>query len=425
MPADHNPFTPSFGSPPPLLAGRDEAIAAVGHALDEGPGSPRRATLVTGTRGMGKTVMLRAIEAEARTRGWLVIAETTGAGLVERISTDQLPRYLAEHDPKAVERRVTGVDLPFRAGGLTSTAEDRHQPQPTLRSQLERLTDVLAEHETGVLFTIDEVHRAHTDELRHLAQTFQHAIGDRRDVALVAAGLPSSVAGLINDDVLTFLRRAEREDLGPVHHDDVAAALSVPIEAGARHIEPAALDTAVRGTQGYPFLIQLVGYHTWNADRGAQTITTDHAEAGVAAARRRAGQLVHEPALADLSPIDRTYLAAMALDSGPSRTRDIADRMGTAPNYADVYRRRLIAAELVTPAGHGRVDFTVPGMRDYLREHAAADALNTATDTEPVRSAYPGPPQRFLEQAQPEAEDGTRPREHEQHRRGRDSGYEP
>ena len=53
-----NPFRPSFGVTPPLLAGRDTEILAFGDALDSGPGAPGRATLYTGVRGIGKTVML-------------------------------------------------------------------------------------------------------------------------------------------------------------------------------------------------------------------------------------------------------------------------------------------------------------------------------------------------------------------------------
>ncbi len=41
--------------------------------------------------------------------------------------------------------------------------------------------------------------------------------------------------------------------------------------------------------------------------------------------------------------------------------------------YAGQYRLRLIAAELTEPTHHGYVDFAVPYLREYLREHAAAD----------------------------------------------------
>ena len=57
-----NPFTPSFGVSPPLLIGRDDVLARFGEALEDGPGSPGRATLYTGARGTGRTVLLNAVE---------------------------------------------------------------------------------------------------------------------------------------------------------------------------------------------------------------------------------------------------------------------------------------------------------------------------------------------------------------------------
>ncbi|MGB4745916.1 MAG: hypothetical protein WBH39_09675, partial [Candidatus Microthrix parvicella] len=54
-----NPFTPSFGVSPPLLIGRDDVLARFGEALEDGPGSPGRATLYTGARGTGRTVLLK------------------------------------------------------------------------------------------------------------------------------------------------------------------------------------------------------------------------------------------------------------------------------------------------------------------------------------------------------------------------------
>ena len=64
----------------------------------------------------------------------------------------------------------------------------------------------------------------------------------------------------------------------------------------------------------------------------------------------------------------------MAHDDGPSKMSDIASRLNVDANYASQYRLRLIASELIEPVGHGRVDFTMPYLRDYLREHVALDA---------------------------------------------------
>ena len=64
-----NPFTPSFGVSPPLLVGREEPLERFSEALEDGPGSPGRATVYTGARGTGKTVLLNAVEDLAREEG--------------------------------------------------------------------------------------------------------------------------------------------------------------------------------------------------------------------------------------------------------------------------------------------------------------------------------------------------------------------
>lgn len=371
-----NPFKPSFGVSPPLLAGRDNLIEEFADGLDDGPGSPSRATLYTGARGSGKTVMLNAVEDQARRRGWIVISETAAPGLVERLTRRRLPEVLRSFDPDAVQRRMTRVTAPFTGGGgLAWETLDAHVAEADLRSQIGLLTDLLAENGTGLLITVDEIHRQQIAELRELATTVQHAFREERELAFAGAGLTAAVSDVLSDDVLTFLRRADRHHLGRVPFDEVRRALREPIVAAGRAPSDAALEVMAEGTRGYPFLIQLVGAQSWRVRRNAREITREDGEEGVAQARRRLGSLVYEPALDEASDVDKSFLLAMSRDDGASRIVDVIERLGITRSYASVYRRRLIDAELIEPAGRGRVDFALPYLREYLREHAAADAL--------------------------------------------------
>lgn len=376
-----NPFTPSFGVTPPELVGRDEELAAFSDALDEGPGSPDRAMMVTGVRGSGKTVLLNAFEDIARQSRWVVISETTRPGLVEELVKTRLPALLAEHDPDAVTSELTGASATGAGfgGSVSRQRTVHHRMVPSLRSQLDLLTDLLQPQQRGVLITLDEVHAAARDELRNITQTVQHAFREGRQVAFAAAGLPSAIDRILSDPVTTFLRRAERYTLDAVNPSEVRRALRQPIETAGRTIADDALDIAAQGTQGYPFLVQLVGYQTWNARRAQSAISAADARTGVDAAIRRVGRLVHEPSLSDLSDIDRSYLAAMSVDEGPSRTGEIAERLGVAVNYASQYRLRLLSAGLIQPVKHGYVDFTIPYLRTYLREHVTSQPFNRGT----------------------------------------------
>ncbi len=370
-----NPFSPTFGVTPPVLAGRDDELAAFADALDGGPGAPGRASLYVGNRGVGKTVLLNAVEDLARSRGWEVVSETAASGLVGRLVDEHLPLVLRRLDPDARRRGITGGSVSaFGVGAsVTTETEDPYRYQAGLRTQLSAAAELAETGGAGVVISVDEVHGARRDELRALTVTVQHAFREGRAVALVLAGLPSGISGLLRDDVVTFLRRADTYHLSSIDAAATETAIADPIADHGRTITPDALAAVVAASGGYPFMIQLLGYHLWRNRPDREVIDGADAEAAVTAARRRLAASVHAVALADLSDTDRAFCVAMAVDEGPSVMADVAGRMGVNAQYAGVYRRRLIDAGIIGPAGHGRVDFAIP----YLREHLRAD-----TDTE-------------------------------------------
>lgn len=372
-----NPFKPSTGATPPLLVGREPLLDDLAESFDDGPGAPGRVTIFTGARGVGKTVMLSEADDIALRRGWLSIDETATPGMLGRID-EQVAHFLDGHRPRP-KRRLTGITLSAQLGAFTT------QPTPDLvvglRRKISKLLDYIGnvDPSTGLLITIDEVQSGIPD-LRELAVIIQHLIREDRQIALVLAGLPSAVNQLLRHDeqdrVLTFLRRADRRVLADVPVEDVYDAFAQTIMQNGRTIDNDALEAAAQATFGYPFLIQLIGYHIWRVSLNNH-IDMAAVRTGIEAARRRLGSLVHETALADLSDVDKTFLAAMSLDDGPSRIQDIRRRMGDpSSQHANRYRERLLAAQMIRQTGRGSVDFALPYLRDFLREHGAALGLD-------------------------------------------------
>jgi hypothetical protein len=356
-----NPFTPVFGNEPPILAGRDKMIDEVLAGLRNAPGDPNRVTLFTGPRGSGKTVLLARIAAEAEAIGWISASASASPRLLDEL-TEQIEKRAEELLPKKSAGKLTGLQI----YGTGFTREAPPERRLTWRTQTGRYLDVLDATGTGLLFAIDEVSADHASVIE-LISTFQTFIMEKRNVALIMAGLPNKVMQLYQHDSVSFLRRAFRRDIGSVGLPEVRAAMKKTVELTGRTIEEKALKLASENTQGFPFLIQLIGYHVFNRSN-KKTITLADAKAGVQDAEEDMQNMILDATLFELSPKDRAYLNAMLKDDGASRTADIAARMGVSASYAGQYKRRLTKLGIITEIRRGEVDFVMPMMKRYMRK---------------------------------------------------------
>ena len=215
---------------------------------------------------------------------------------------------------------------------------------------------------------MDEIHGADRDELAQLAAAVQHFIRAGLPIALVFAGLPAAMSDLLNEGVATFLRRADRIDLHAAAVDEVEASFCNTFAALPHALQSGFIRQAAEATGGYPFLIQLVGYHLWQlAETTAGPLVAEDVQAAIDAAHRRNTRVVINAALATTSEKDMDFLYAMAIDDGVTSTTDIGKRLGNRPNTIGNYRARRIDAGLIQPAGFGRVEFAIPGLREHLR----------------------------------------------------------
>lgn len=379
-----NPFKASLGATPPALVGRTDALEAIDFALDNGPGTHERITVVTGPRGIGKTAFLNAAEDLAKSKSWWIFSETATQGFVDRLR-DQVYRSL---ETLITQHKTHLAALTLGGFGIELGRTEAHQPQLTLRNALTALLQAQAELDralnqepVGVLISIDELHHLNKQEVIDFSATVQHLVREEHEIAVLMAGIPSAIKPLLaaekGANPITFLRRANRIELGKVQDHDVRLGLEQPVTESGMKWETEALQQAVAACNGYPFQIQLVGQWSFHAATRQNSILITQADAqeGIGKALRKLGQLVHEPALADLSDVDRTFLAAMAQDDGPSNINDIAQRMKVSPQYAGNYRRRLLNAEMIEVPSNAHVDFALPYLREYLREHAVTDGI--------------------------------------------------
>lgn len=360
-PALENPFRPSAGATPPEIMGRAGLLDEFDYGLGLGSGAPGLLTIITGARGMGKTVMLSAAHDLARDHGWAVISETATIGFMGRIG--EAMRRLAEElgDGPRI-RGISGTGV-----GTSVAAQLTPEQQVAWRTTGENLLRLLATRGAGLVITVDEIHAAERDALADLAATVQHFIRDRLPIGLVLAGLPGSPSVLLDEGPVTFLRRADRIDLRVIPVVDVEASFAAVFAAPGVDAPPAAIRRAAHATGGYPFLVQLVGYFLWQEAEKGDGLSTDVVDKAIARAHRWNAETVIEAELSAVSTRDIEFLRAMAQDDGPSAIGDIGRRLGATSNEVADCRARLIAAGLIEPAGQGTVDFAIPGFRRHLR----------------------------------------------------------
>lgn len=358
-----NPFTPVFGNEPPILAGRSHLINNVVRGLENTPGDPNRITIFTGPRGSGKTVLLTAIATEAEKIGWISI-HTVASNLMLVQFVEQLERRASPLIEKKTRSRLTGIQI----SGVGFQRELAGERKRTWRAEMDDYLDMLAKHDAGLLFTIDEA-SAGFPEMIEFISTFQFFIREKRNVALIMAGLPNNVVQMFNNSSISFLRRAFRRTLDPITYPEVRATIKKTVELSDREIEKNALDIAVESTKGYPFMIQLIGYHAFNQSN-KKTITDKDVAAGISDAEQDMESMILDASVNDLSDTDIRFLLAMLQDADESQMSNIALRMGVSPSYASHYKRRLVNQGILAEAGRGKVVFSMPMFKEMLaRKH--------------------------------------------------------
>ncbi|MGH9247635.1 MAG: ATP-binding protein [Acidimicrobiales bacterium] len=373
-----NPYTPDWGVGPPVLVGRDEHLDRAERALRGGPRDFWFTHAYYGERGVGKTVLLDAIGERAARLGWPVVHTAVRAGrFLAPLVFLGLPEAMARLRRRSRLNRgdltiTAGVDLGvIKAEASQRRRRDRDLPiDAELELGLRKVGEVAADKGRGALVTVDEIHAAKPRELIVFSQTMQ-LVTKRRGlpVALIVAGLPD-VASLLTGSELTFLERMPKIELGFLGPDATRLALTKPAaDLGVRFTD-GALDLLAETSAGYPYFVQLLGYHAWEARR---TRIVDHeaATAAVKEATRMASDQVFAPRWRRLAPKEREFLRAMAdvlAVDGEVPIADVRERLG-AETYEEIsyLRVRLLQKGVVRPAGRGLLRFTFPGMADWVR----------------------------------------------------------
>ena len=358
-------FSPSFGNKPSNLIGRDHVMGMLTGGLKAMPGSKERARLIIGQRGMGKTVLLLELAEFARANGFIVASPTV-------VSSDMLDRILEklERDgEKLLQKekvRITGASvgiLGFSAGIQT---ENNDQPKRSFAYKLQDLCEKANEEGKAVLILVDEV-QSNSEELKKLIIAYQELVGEGCDIAIVMAGLPSSISRTLNQHVLTFLNRASKMNLEPISVREIAVYYRDCFRKLGIDMDERRISMAANRTEGSPYMMQLIGHYiTISASENGKLSDEDFIHA-LAAAQDEFIDDICGTTLSTLSEMDVEFLKAMSADSDESAIKDICARLEVDSAYANRYKSRLIQFGVIQQKRRGYVEFAVPYLKDFLK----------------------------------------------------------
>ena len=371
-----NPFRPTAGKTPPILIGREADLADFFQGLRDGAGAPGRLMLVTGQRGFGKTVLLTELGRIAHAEGWPVISETASEGVCARIID-----ALEAHVPRISSAEINpSVNI----AGIAGVSVGRLSVEPGIAARSLRLA---IEHRLkkvepgkGVFISIDEVQAATRQDMIDIGTAIQHVIRDqdlldipddkKKGVAFAFAGLPSVVDNLLDDRVLTFLRRSQRHVLTEVGIPDVRNALVQTIADNGKHIAEALALRAAEATMGFPYMVQLLGHYLWQSSemRHSDAIESEDLARAIPDAARAFEDAVCAPAFRGLSKAQRRFvLAILATQKDEATPAEIAAHAERGEAWVRKYRQSLYDAHVVDVGGDGSVSFSIPYFGSYLQ----------------------------------------------------------
>ncbi len=387
-----NPYAPGAGTPPPELAGRDELLHTVAVAIARVRlGRPAKGVLLIGLRGVGKTVLLDRMRADAMAAGMTTMR-------VEAPESRSLPAILAPPlrlALLAMSRIDRAQDLARRglralAGfakslkvkysdievGIDFEAEpglaDNGDLEHDLQDLLAAAGTAAASAETALVMFIDELQYVAEDELASLVTALHRISQQSLPVALIGAGLPQ-LLGQLGRAKSYAERLFDFSEIGPLPDDAARRAIEKPaLDEGVR-IEPEALTQIVRETHGYPYFLQEWGKHVWDA-ADASPITLEDVDRATRTVTAALDDGFFRVRFDRLSQAEKRYLRAMAeLGPGPHRSGDVAAAAGRSVRSLGPVRASLIAKGMVYSPSYGDTAFTVPLFDRFMRRIIPGD----------------------------------------------------
>jgi hypothetical protein len=379
-----NPYSPGAGSRPPELAGRGDILRACEVALARtARGAAPRGLLLTGLRGVGKTVLLNVIRDQAASERFVVdlIEAPEGSPLAPliipslrkallRLSTgakakDAVDRALRVLKSFQVSANLGGADFALKLDPELGVA-DSGNLELDLPDLFESVGEAAKAEGRGVALLIDEIQYLSAKDLSALIVASHRVVQRQLPLIVMGAGLPS-LPGLMGDAKSYAERLYLYPKIGALAYADAVLALTEPASQEGVSFTEEALLQIYETTKGYPYFVQEWGSVLWDLSDGPQ-ITLDDVGKALPEATRRLDESFFQVRLDRVTDAEQKYMRAMAeLGRGAYRSGEVAKLLGKNTNSYGPVRDGLIRKGMIYSPKHGVLEFTVPLFDEFMK----------------------------------------------------------
>ena len=381
-----NPFSPGAGAPPPELVGRDDVLDQARILL--GRIKQRRAEksiLLTGLRGVGKTVLLNEMERTAQADGYrTLLVEAHEQKPLGALLAPPLRQLLHKLDRLAgtghkarqalavlkgffgtISVKMEGIELGLDIDAEKGTA-DSGDLEIDLPDLFTAVAEAAAEQGTCLAVMIDEIQYLNKKELGALIMSMHRMQQRQLPLVLLGAGLPI-LPGLAGESKSYAERLFSFPDVGALSDSDTSRALQDPVKQYGVEFDEAAVREIYRLTQGYPYFLQEWGYQAWNRAE-VSPISLAVVQDASATVTKRLDENFFRVRFNRLTPREKRFLRVMAeLGPGAQRGSEIAECLSVKINSIGPTRAKLINKGMIYSPAHGYLAFTVPLFDDFMR----------------------------------------------------------
>jgi hypothetical protein len=398
----NNPFRPGAGQPPPYLAGREKDRNEFRIILRQTP--ILKNIILTGLRGVGKTVLLETLKPIANENGWFwagtdlsEASSVSEQSLVIRVLVD-ISALVSSFTLTQEERKTIGFQskIEKREIKLTyQTLASIYSNTPGLESDklkrvLEIVWDVIKTKVKGIVLAYDEAQilkdRATEKQypLSLLLEVTQYLQKKQIPYLLVLTGLPTLFPNLV--EARTYAERMfQIITLDRLKENECREAIIKPIE---KELCPVSFDEngireIIRLTNGYPYFIQFFCKEIYDMYLQQISVGIQHPVISTYDIIRKLDVDFYSGRWSRVTDRQRELLSVIAklptaneefaVKDIAAKSLEMSPTRSFKPAYINNSLVKLIEAGLIYKNRRSKYSFAVPLLADYINRQEIED----------------------------------------------------